>query len=182
MVGAKKSTAGSLNVWVWNEIKSLPLAWFFGLGAGYSPEYGGGCCFLASGVLDAYIAMIPKVDGDSTPLGQRTFCVLSVIDRLWASLSGLLTSRIGSWAGFLSGLKRGFSTALEVEEVLPGAWVINCMSWLLMLLTLLTPLTGFFLTVHLVALVCLPGSGRFTLHITIRSGLGLSCCPSCPLV
>ena len=28
------------------------------------------------GLLDAYLAMIPKVDGDSTPLGQRLFCVL----------------------------------------------------------------------------------------------------------
>ena len=38
------------------------------------------------GLLDAYCAMIPKVDGDSTPLGQRTLCVLPVVYRLWASL------------------------------------------------------------------------------------------------
>ena len=31
--------------------------------------------------MGAYIAMIPKVDGDSTPLGQRP-----VVYRLWASL------------------------------------------------------------------------------------------------
>ena len=28
------------------------------------------------GLLDAYIAMVPKADGDSTPLGQRPLSVL----------------------------------------------------------------------------------------------------------
>ena len=37
-------------------------------------------------LLDAFYAMIPKVDGDSTPSGQRPLCVLPVIYRLWASL------------------------------------------------------------------------------------------------
>ena len=32
--------------------------------------------------LDAYIAMIPKADGDSTPLGQRPLSVLPVAYRL----------------------------------------------------------------------------------------------------
>ena len=35
---------------------------------------------------DAYFAMIPKADGDSTPLGQRPLSVLPVVCRLWASL------------------------------------------------------------------------------------------------
>ena len=38
------------------------------------------------GFLDAYIAMIPKVDGDSTPLSQRPLSVLPVVYKLWASL------------------------------------------------------------------------------------------------
>ena len=38
------------------------------------------------GLLDAYIAMIPKAEGDSTPLGQRPLCVLPVVYRLWASV------------------------------------------------------------------------------------------------
>ena len=38
------------------------------------------------GLLDAHIAMIPKVDGDSTPPGQRLLSVLLVVYRLWASL------------------------------------------------------------------------------------------------
>ena len=38
------------------------------------------------GLLDAYIAMIRKADGDSTPPGQRPLSVLPVVYRLWASL------------------------------------------------------------------------------------------------
>ena len=30
--------------------------------------------------------MIPKAEGDSTPLGQRPLCVLPVVYRLWASV------------------------------------------------------------------------------------------------
>ena len=63
---AKKSTAAGLDGWAWNEIKALSLSWFVGLAlvlrqieaAGQWPQ----------GFLDAYIAMIPKAEGDSTPL------------------------------------------------------------------------------------------------------------------
>ena len=63
---AKKSTAAGLDGWAWNEIKALSLSWFVGLAlvlrqveaAGQWPQ----------GLLDAYIAMIPKAEGDSTPL------------------------------------------------------------------------------------------------------------------
>ena len=34
------------------------------------------------GLLDAQIAVIPKADGDSTPLGQRPLSVLPVVYRL----------------------------------------------------------------------------------------------------
>ena len=33
-----------------------------------------------------FFAMIPKADGDSTPLGQRPLSVLPVVHRLWASV------------------------------------------------------------------------------------------------
>ena len=33
------------------------------------------------GLLDAYIAMIPRSDGDGTPLGQKRMCVLPVVCR-----------------------------------------------------------------------------------------------------
>ena len=62
---AQKSSAGGLDGWAWNEIKALPLPWFSGLAillelvetSGIWPQ----------GLLDAYIAMIPKADGDTTP-------------------------------------------------------------------------------------------------------------------
>ena len=50
------------------------------------------------GLLDAYIAMIPKADGDSTPLGQRPLSVLPVVYRLWASLRlGHLREWVEGW-------------------------------------------------------------------------------------
>ena len=69
---AKRSTAGGLGGWAWNEVKALLLPWLSGLAillnmvelTGNWPQ----------GLLDAYVAKIPKVDGDSTPLGQ---CPLS---------------------------------------------------------------------------------------------------------
>ena len=56
------------------------------LGAGNPTEYCGNYCCLATGLHDVHNAMIPKVDADSTPLGQRLLCVLPVIFWLWASL------------------------------------------------------------------------------------------------
>ena len=44
--------------------------------------------------------MIPKADGDSTPLGQRTLSVPPVVYRIWASLRlGIFGS--GFWGGCL---------------------------------------------------------------------------------
>ena len=83
VVRRKKSTAASLDGWGWRELKALPLPWFDGLArillvveeTGVWPE----------GLLDAYIAMIPKSGGDAAPLGQRPLCVLPVVCRIWAS-------------------------------------------------------------------------------------------------
>ena len=67
---AKKSTAAGLDGWAWNEIKAFSLSRFVGFAlvlrqvetTGQWPQ----------GLLDAYIAMIPKAEGDSTPLGHFT--------------------------------------------------------------------------------------------------------------
>ncbi len=72
---AKKSTAAGLDGKAWNAINALSLSWFVGLAlvlrqvetVGQWPQ----------GLLDAYIVMIPKAEGDSTPIGQRPLCVLS---------------------------------------------------------------------------------------------------------
>ena len=69
VVHRKKTLQVVLMVGSWKELKTLLLPWFDGLAAvlknveedGVWPE----------GLLDADIDMIPKSDGDATPLGQR---------------------------------------------------------------------------------------------------------------
>ena len=74
-------------------------------------------------------AMIPKADGDSTLLGQRPFSVLPLVYRLWASLrlghlrewvEGWLPKSVFTLGNGLSSVEAWFSTALDIEEVLPG--------------------------------------------------------------
>ena len=76
------------------------------------------------------IAMIPKTDGDSTPLGQRPLSVLPVVYRIWASARvGQLDDWFKSWVPesvFSAGGGRGsveawYTSALDIEEVLSGA-------------------------------------------------------------
>ena len=82
--------------------------------------------------------MIPKADGDSTPLGQRSLGVLPVIYWTWASLGlghlrkwvvGWLPRSVFSLGNSLSSVEAWFSTALEIEEVLSGIGEegISCM-------------------------------------------------------
>ena len=86
VVQKKKSTAGGLDGWGWKELKALPLPWFDGLArilrlveeTGIWPD----------GLLDAYVAMIPKSGGDATPLGQRPLCVLLVVLQGFGHLLG----------------------------------------------------------------------------------------------
>ena len=82
------------------------------------------------GLLDAYVAMIPKSGGDATPLGQRPLSVLPVVYRIWASARMVqLDSWFKSWVPdsvFSAGGGRGsveawYTTALDIEEVLSGA-------------------------------------------------------------
>ena len=122
---AKKPTAAGLDGWAWNEIKALSLSWFVGLAlvlrqieaVGEWPQ----------GLLDAYIAMIPKAEGDSTPLGQRPLCVLPVVHRLWASVRlAHLKEWFYSWvpdsvfsAGEgVSSVDAWYATSIDIEEVL----------------------------------------------------------------
>ena len=124
---AKESTAGGLDGWAWNEVKALPLPWLSGLSillelvetTGIWPQR----------LLDASFAMIPKADGDSTPLGQRPLSVLPVVKRLWASLRlGHLRDWVEAWlpesvislGNGLSSVEAWFTTALDIEEVLSG--------------------------------------------------------------
>ena len=77
-----------------------------------------------------FFTMIPKADGDSTPLGQRPLCVLPVIYRLWASVRlGHIQHWFYSWvpdtvfsAGKgVSSVDAWYATSLDIEEALSGA-------------------------------------------------------------
>ena len=83
VVQRKGATAGSLDGWVWRELKVLPVSWYDQLARVVTKieDFG----VWPDGLLDAYIAMIPKSDGDATPLGQRPLSVLPIVYRVWAS-------------------------------------------------------------------------------------------------
>ena len=175
----KKSTAEGLDGWAWNEIKALSLPWFSVLAillelvetSGVWPQ----------GLLDAFFAMIPKGDGDSTPLGQRPLSVLPVVYGLWASLrlghlrvEGLWPKSVLVRAMVFLQSRLGFPLHWTLKR-LCRLWVgINCTSWLLTSLSPLTLSTGPFSTVLWVDLGCLTGLGGHTLLITVRFVSGSS--------
>ena len=77
------------------------------------------------GLLDAYIAMISKGEGESVPS-----VVLPLVKRLWASLrlshlkervQGGVPRSVFSLGDGLSSVEAWFSAALDIEEVLAGA-------------------------------------------------------------
>ena len=128
VVRRKGAAACSLDGWGWKEIKVLSVAWFDGPVRILSkveeirvwPE----------GLLDAYIAtMVPKADGDATPLGQRPLSVLPVEYRIWASARMVqLEDRFRLWflhrssaGGGRMSVEAWYTTALDIEEVLSGA-------------------------------------------------------------
>ena len=63
-------SAGSLDGWGWREFKVLPVSWFDELARILAKVEDLGVW--PDGLLGAYITMIPRTDGDATPLGQRT--------------------------------------------------------------------------------------------------------------
>ena len=128
VVHRKGATAGSLDGWGWQELKVLPVSWFDQLARILTLVEDRGVW--PDGLLDAYITMIPKTDGDATPLGQRPLSVLPVVYRIWASSRMLqLEGWFKSWVPdsvFSAGGGRGsveawYTSAFDIEEVLSGA-------------------------------------------------------------
>ena len=70
--------------WAWKEVKALSLSWFVGPGLVVSEIESAG--MMPQSLLDACIAMIPKAEGNSTPLGQLPLSVLPVVYRMWISV------------------------------------------------------------------------------------------------
>ena len=127
VVQRKGATAGSLDEWGWRELKVLPVAWYDWLARILTKvdEIG----VWPDGLVDAYIAMISKTDGDATPLGQRPLSVLrsSVVFGLllaWVSLRtglGLGCLIRSSAGGGRASVEAWYTTALDIEDVLTGA-------------------------------------------------------------
>ena len=128
VVRRKGDSAGSLDGGRWRELKVLPVSWYDELARILTKveDYG----VWPDGLLDAHNAMIPKTDGDATPLGQRPLSVLPIAYRIWASARMLqLEDWFRSWVPdsvFSAGGGRGsveawYATALDIEEVLTGA-------------------------------------------------------------
>ena len=128
VVHRKSVSAGRLDGWGWRELKVLPVSWFDELARILTKVKDLGVW--PDGLLDAEIAMIPKTDGNATPLGQRPLSVLPVENRIWASARmGQLHGWFKSWVPdsvFSAGGGRGSveawkTSALDIEEVLSGA-------------------------------------------------------------
>ena len=128
VVHRKSISAGGLDGWGWRELKVLPLSWYDELARILTKVEDVGVWL--DGLLDAYIAMIPKTDGDAAPLGQRPLSVLPVVYRIWASARmSQLDAWFKSWVPdsvFSAGGGRGSveawcSSALDIEEDLSGA-------------------------------------------------------------
>ena len=70
VVQRKSATAGSLDGWAWRKKKVLPVSWCDELARILSKVEDIGVW--PDGLLDAYIAMIPKADGDATTSWSET--------------------------------------------------------------------------------------------------------------
>ena len=96
----------------------LPLSWFDELARILTKVEDLGVW--PDGLLDAYITMIPKTDGDAAPLGQRPLSVLPVVYRIWASARWVPDSVLSAGCGRGS-VEAWYTSALDIEEVLSGA-------------------------------------------------------------
>ena len=112
----------------WRELKVLPVSWYDELARILTKVEDLGVW--PDGLLDAYIAMIPKIHCDAAPLGQRPLSVVPIVYRIWASARmGQLEEWFKSWVPdsvFSAGGGRGsveawYTPSLDVEEVLAGA-------------------------------------------------------------
>ena len=123
VVQRKGATAGSLDGWGWRELKVLPVSWYDEVARILSLVEDTG--IWPDGLLDAYIAMIPKIEGDATSLGERPLSVLPIVYRVWASarmcqLDGWFKSwvpeSVFSAGGGRASVEAWYTSALDIEE------------------------------------------------------------------
>ena len=181
VVHRKGATACSLDGWGWRELKVLAASWHDELAPVLTKVEDLG--IWPDGLLDAYIAMIPKTDGDATPLGQRPLSVLPVVYRVWASArTGQHEGWFGSWvpdAVFSAGGGRGsvaawYTTALDIEEVLTGATDTAAHLFVADVIKSFDTVDRSILDRSCVVLGCLPGSAMLISSTMLMLGCGLS--------
>ena len=188
VVHRKGVTSGGLDGWGWREFKVLPLSWFDGLARILTKVED-----LGVWLLDAYITMIPKTDGDATLLGQRPLSVIPVVYRIWASTrTGQLDGWFRSWVPdsvFSAGGGRGsveawYTSAFDIEEVLSGAADSHVHLCVADVVKFFDPVDRGIFGSCLISSLGLPGWFRhayfeYHAHVRLRfkltSGLGQSC-------
>ena len=159
----------------------MPVSWYDGLARILTKIEDSGVW--PDGLLDAYIAMIPKVDGDAAPLGQRPLSVLPVVYRIWASarmvslmagfglgcliLSSVLGVVVGRW-------KHGNFLLLILSKFLLVPMILIFISLSQIWSSLLIRLIGVSWIVSCVVLGFLAGFVMLILSIMLMSGCGLS--------
>ena len=125
----KSVTASSLDGWGWRELKVLPVAWCDQLARILTNVEDTGVW--PDGLLDAYIAMILKSDGDATPpWPEASQCSSCRVHRICASTrmvqlegrskSGVPDSVFSAGGGRWS-VEVWYAIAIDIEEVLTGA-------------------------------------------------------------
>ena len=144
----KGVSAGGLDGWGWRELKVLPVSWFDELARILSKvEYFG---VWPDGLLDAYIAVIPKTDGNALLLG-RDFLVCFP---LYIVFGPLLV-----WVSWRVGLSLGFQTLFKVLVVVvvqlkPGILLLLILrKFFLVLLDLMSTFLSLMLSSPLILLV-----------------------------
>ena len=171
-------TAGSLDGWGWKELKVLPVSWFDQLARILTLVEDNGVW--PDGLLDAYITMIPKTDGDATPLGQRPLSLLPVVYRIWASsrmvqLEGWFKSWVPDSVVVVVGLLKLGILLLWILRKFFQVLLIPMFTFLLLMsLRALILLIGVFLMLFLVVLGCLAGFVMLTLSIMLMFAYGLN--------
>ena len=129
-------------------------------------------------------SMIPKVDGDVTPLGQRALCVHPAVYRIWASACMMhLEDWFKSWVpesvysagGGRSSVDAWYTTAFDIEESLSLAqWILTSMCLLRMYFNLLILLIEGLSIGFLVVWDNMFGFGMTIWSIMLMLGFGLS--------
>ena len=134
---------------------------------------------LATELLDAYIAMIPKTDGLGSASLVCAVGYLKVVDFTQVNPFEGVGGRLGPtvclwpWERCLVGGGLVLCCSGYLGGTVLVLVMISCMSWLLKLCSPLIRLIGPFLTVLLVGWGRLPGSGKFTSLFPLRSSLRL---------